>query len=368
MKKKCAVITFNQAINYGAVLQMYALQQVLLFLGCDCTIIDYNSMQLYNTYKPMAILDFFVPRRCVSVLFRNSYIKYNYSGFKTFINQYIVMSENQYSTIEELECLNEAYDFFIAGSDQVFNLYCSGFDTNYLLQFVKDDKKKNSYAASLGLNKIPLEQEDLYKELLSNYNYISVREKTGAKLLKTLLNRECEVNVDPTLLLSPEKWYSIEKKPYLISERTPYILVYVLSEDKKIFKFAKKLKKKYGYSIYYINDRLFGKNGLVNLRQIDPEEWIWLIHHAQHIVTNSFHGIAFSINFEKSFFPFLLNKNTKVNSRIIDILKLFHLQNILIENDNDIGERIIDYKRVKEIQKKEYQKSIEYFEKIMESY
>lgn len=370
-KKNCAIITFNQAINYGAVLQMYALQKTLLSLDCNCEVINYNSKQLQLIYKPLTISEIFVPRRIGSILFKNSYINFNHKGFDNFIKRYIRITEQQYDTSEQLIELNIKYDFFITGSDQVFNLYCSGFDENYLLAFVKDNKKKNSYAASLGLSEIPIELRDTYKNLLMNYNYISVREKTGANALNMLLGRKCDVNVDPSLLLYSKDWCTLEEKPHQISKTSPYILVYVLSEDKKLLKFAKRLKKKYNYPIYYINDRLFGRIGMTSLKQINPEEWLWLIHHSEFVVTNSFHGIAFSINYEKNLFPFLLDKNARVNSRIIDLLSLFQLQDILVDGnkvDEKIYERKIDYNNAKDIQRKEYKKAIHYLEKIIKSY
>ena len=363
---KCGIMTFNQAINYGAVFQMLALQKTLEKLEVDCEVINYKSDFMTKLYKDRELRDWFNLKTIYHTFFHNTYTRYNIAGFENFISNNIKMSTNTYTNFNELKSCNEVYDCFFAGSDQVFNLYCSNYDENYFLPFTEDNKK-NSYAASLGLNEIPDELKARYKKLLYPFNNISIREKTGANVVEQLIGKKCEVNIDPTLLLEKEEWMHLSDN-YCPSK--PYVLVYVLSEDKRLFKYAELLAKKNSCQVLYINDRLFGAKGLKSIKKINPETWLSLFYNAYAIVTNSFHGVAFSVNFEKTFFPFLLNKNTRVNSRIEDFLKLNRLEYLLNENNEivDLSKYRINYDESKYILLEQREKSIVYLRRVIGSY
>lgn len=362
--KKCGIMTFNQAINYGAVFQMLALQKTIERLGVECEIINYQSDFMNNLYRKRTLTDWFNLKTLYHTLFSNSYIRYNLTGFEDFICKNIKMSSKTYSAFE-LKDANDIYDIFISGSDQVFNVYCSNYDYNYMLGFVDDDSKKFSYAASLGLNSIPNELRQKYIEILSGFQKISIREKTGAIVLNELLGVNCQVNLDPTLLLSKNEWssFSVSKE-----NGKPYILVYVLSEDKALFDFARNLAKMNNCDLYYINDRLFEPFGMKRKRNVDPDEWLSLFENAMAIVTNSFHGVAFSIIFSKRFFPFLLNKNTRVNSRISDLLSLTSLDDLLFYHSDVkmLDDYIFDYHTAHNVINYEKKKSVEYLRSIFE--
>ena len=271
---------------------------------------------------------------------------------------------SEVSTKKDLSSLNDLYDYFITGSDQVFNPYCSGFDGNYFLSFVSDKNMKFSYAASVGLENIPVELENYYKDYLNSFCRISIREITGANEIKRVCGIECSTNIDPTLLLDKSDWEKL-MADLPSNADTPYLLLYALSEDKNMLKFAKKIAKRKKLKVIYINDRLFRPKGMLSLRNVSPEQWLRLFANANSIVTNSFHGIAFSINFEKEFYPFYLNKNTRVNSRIRDLLDLLNLQSLVINDNNDtLMNENIDYSEAREILKNEKNKSISYLREI----
>lgn len=366
MEKNTAIITFNQAINFGAVLQMYALQNVLINkIGVNAKVINYISPILSRTYKKVDKITFLNPKILYNTIFNNGYIKFNIAGFKKFNEENIIFTDNVYTSKEELKELNNEFQYFITGSDQVFNPYCSGFDDNYFLNFIDRNNYKASYAASIGLQNIPEELELYYREMLTDFKNISIREKSGAKELNRIICNRISVNIDPTLLLVDKQWKKLEKPLFV---PTPYILIYAISEDKKMLKFARKIAKKKKCKILYINDRLLKPYGMISLRNINPAEWLFLFRNAEAIVTNSFHGIAFSINYKKIFYPFYLNKNIKVNSRIKDLLELLKLDYLIIndikkakyENEN------IDYIYAHKILEIERQNSIQYLNSIYE--
>lgn len=364
LERKTAIITFNQAINFGAVLQMYALQNVLKTqVGVKADIINYKSKSLSKTYEKKKFSELISPRMMYHILFNNGYIRFNFKGFESFLSNNLEMT-SEVSTKKDLSSLNDLYDYFITGSDQVFNPYCSGFDGNYFLSFVSDKNMKFSYAASVGLENIPVELENYYKDYLNSFCRISIREITGANEIKRVCGIECSTNIDPTLLLDKSDWEKL-MADLPSNADTPYLLLYALSEDKNMLKFAKKIAKRKKLEVIYINDRLFRPKGMLSLRNVSPEQWLRLFANANSIVTNSFHGIAFSINFEKEFYPFYLNKNTRVNSRIRDLLDLLNLQSLVINDNNDtLMNENIDYSEAREILKNEKNKSISYLREI----
>lgn len=364
LERKTAIITFNQAINFGAVLQMYALQNVLKTqVGVKADIINYKSKSLSKTYEKKKFSELISPRMMYHILFNNGYIRFNFKGFESFLSNNLEMT-SEVSTKKDLSSLNDLYDYFITGSDQVFNPYCSGFDGNYFLSFVSDKNMKFSYAASVGLENIPVELENYYKDYLNSFCRISIREITGANEIKRVCGIECSTNIDPTLLLDKSDWEKL-MADLPSNADTPYLLLCALSEDKNMLKFAKKIAKRKKLKVIYINDRLFRPKGMLSLRNVSPEQWLRLFANANSIVTNSFHGIAFSINFEKEFYPFYLNKNTRVNSRIRDLLDLLNLQSLVINDNNDtLMNENIDYSEAREILKNEKNKSISYLREI----
>lgn len=318
---KVGIITFNQAYNYGASLQMYALQKVLTKMDNDVEVLDYYSDTVAKSYNS-SFFCFLSPKKVFNLVFRNSFRMYNKDGFKRFWGKYIRFSKDRYykDNINESE---SKYDMFITGSDQVFNLRCTGHDLNYFLEFVKERKKKSSYAASYGASSIPDDLVGLLNELLLSFSHISLREKATALLFRQVFGIDCNHSIDPTLLLDRDEWQCIAS--YKQCCKSSYVLIYLLNEDDKIFEFARELANKNECKIVYINDRLIKRRGMINLGKVDPEEWIGLFDRASAIVTNSYHGYLFALNLHKTVYPFYLNANKSVNCRFNDFNTIFNL-------------------------------------------
>ena len=211
----------------------------------------------------------------------------------------------------------------------------------YFLCFLDEHYSKNSYASSLGVYSLAEEQKVLYKDYLKSFRYISCRENVNAAVLSSLLKRRVEHVLDPTLLLDADDWRSIEIKCNLPDK---YVLCYCLGEKKSVREFARKLGLRHNLPVFYIPSNyrdLYYKNVLFN---IGPLEFIYLFRHATYICTDSFHGTAFSINFEKNFYSFYKRKGDETcgdNSRILHLLKEFSLLNRLkfdeFEEEEDIN-------------------------------
>ncbi len=361
-KPKLATITFHRAINYGAVLQTYALQEIINKLGGNCTVLDYRNELLESKHREMKLSNCRSLKDYIKVILLSSSYNRKYKLFREFSNNFLNLSTPFYH-IKELEEIVQVYDKFITGSDQVWNHNITNTDPAYFLSFVGDGFKKNSYAASFGISEIEENKKDIYYKHLSNFNNMSVREKQGAKIIKQLLDRDVEIVLDPTMLLTKEDWYSIDKS---IEKHKDYILIYGFGNSKTQMEFARKLSQKSGYKILQISNPYYKQRGIIYEKHPSPQEFLGLFKDAKYIITNSFHGTAFSIIFNKEFFTELLPRTSGVNSRLEDILGLFDLRDRLILSDDiSICNNPIDYDRVNKLVEHERAKSTDILKKII---
>ena len=363
-KLKCGVITFHRAHNYGAILQTYALQKTLEKYSIDCEVIDYRSRFIENYYKPISFSNIPSLKKIAAILLFNGKTVDNNKVFNDFTRNYLKTSEELYYDHKDLEVANDKYDFFVAGSDQIWNYITAGFiDSNYFLNFVNDSSKKNAYAPSFGVDNLPENKKNAYINLLKDFNNLSVRESKGSEIVNDLLNYKPTVVLDPTILLDKKSWSKIASKS---NEKEEYLLLYLIAESNEIIELAKKIAKEKKIKIIYLNNRLFKLKGVDNRKKTEVNEWLSLFLNANCIVTNSFHGLAFSVNFEKEFFIQYLPKPAKVNSRLVNLLSLLQLNDRVVKNNTDLQK--IDYEKVNTLLEKERRKSLLFIEKMISSY
>ncbi|RAP74005.1 polysaccharide pyruvyl transferase family protein [Paenibacillus montanisoli] len=361
--KKIGILTFHRSINYGAVLQAYALKSVITKLGAHCNIIDYKN-QYIDEINRVKLFDFNSSKSFINGILTYAAKKEKYEKFVEFREKYLVDEERDLD-ISTLNQRQNYYDAYITGSDQVWNYGLSNFDKTYFLDFVSDSKKKYSYAASFGFLEIPKDYINKYRELLGNFNKISVREEQGKKIVNSLLQKKVPVVQDPTLLLNVNEWI----EAFRISKNNnpkKYILLYLMIPEPNIVKFTEELAKETGYEIIYITDRIARNIKATFARTVSPVEWLELFLNATYIVTNSFHGVAFSINFNKNFFMGLLPSPANVNSRLENIINIFGLKErqIGIGNKIDIG-NVIDYDPINRILSDAREQSMAYLKTII---
>lgn len=341
---RIGTITFHTAINYGAVLQTYALYKALKNKNQEVKVIDYRAPFNEKRFSPVSFSYFLNIRNLYGVFFKNSYQSYNKEKFESFLQTNIEFTSPIFKK-EELVELNGSFDTFITGSDQVWNLACTEGDDSYYLQFVRDPVKRNSYAASLGYTVLPNSKESKYKSLIEGFNNISVRESAGVEIVNKLTNKSAELVLDPTLLLTKGQWREIAD--FSIVPQQKYLLLYLMSEDKVIINDAKKYAKDHGLEIIYINQRLFKLRGARNLKDISPEQWVGLFMYADAVFTNSFHGLVFAINFERNFFTRYIPRSI-ANSRLQTILDALDLHHRRIDSESINFVSQINYNEVEE--------------------
>lgn len=339
--KKTGIITILKVNNYGAELQAFALQKVLNNLGCDAEIIDYyfyknpkfkktkksrpfvklplkQSLKefLYPWYKTLKTLPFYKAK------------KKRDDKFQAFHSDNTKLSRS-YKTLDELYAANLNYDVYVVGSDQVWNPNTNINIEPYFLTFAPKNKLKISYASSFGVSLIPEINQSRYATYLDNIDCIGVREKQGKNIVESLINKKATWVLDPTFLLSKSDWKNYASDTKI---KEPYILLYILTDAEYITSLARKIAKENNLKIVRICKNAFiedKSDDVINIIDAGPQEYLGLFAKASFVLTTSFHGTCFSVNFNIPFYT-ILKKNKTNNSRQIDLL-----------NELNIGERII---------------------------
>mgnify|MGYP002557400773 CR=1 FL=1 len=320
MVMKVGIITIMDYTNYGNRLQNYALYYFLKS-KFDCqavTLTSYAQRPYYNGNYVAWLKDQIAKKMCMFPSIAEKRFGSNITRWANFQKWSKKIPTINYYQCEQLPCsLNDQYECFFVGSDQVWNYHFSSsrFD-DFFLKFV-DNKKKVSISASFGVDKIPDEWKKIYYDGLKDFAYISVREDAGQSIVKELLGKNVPVLLDPVMMLSPEEWLRVSKKPRVDCSK-PYILKYYLgceAEEDKIDIWA----QENGYEIYeLLNEKI------PELYSAGPGEFITLINNAALICSDSFHCIAFSIIFSKPFIVYdRRGKDTYMSSRLDTLLNKF---------------------------------------------
>lgn len=339
MKKiKVGVVTWNGSYNYGTNLQAFALCKYLEKSNCHVDFLvptippvakqDLITQSKFFVLKIMTKLGLKKDKRLFQFLKLRKYIKreFNYTCWSSL------------STKEQL-----SYDFILTGSDQIWNPHYFQ-EFNYL-SFVPNNIKKYSYASSIGVNTIDENAILNYQRYLTRFDKISVREEDGAEILSKCLNKDIVVVPDPTFLLSQREWEHIAtSKRY----NHPYSLIYFIGDRKDNWETVLTMSKENDTMPLFFVKSLEAKYTPqnINLKSVDdigPFEFLSLIKNASFIYTDSFHGIVFSILFNKEFFCFKRftdDENNSQNSRIYNLLQTFGLTNRIIQPNKKYFEPI----------------------------
>lgn len=353
---RIGIITYHRAKNLGAMLQCYALQKTIQKYKGECEIIDYRNDRMEESYRVKKIKEVHsLKEKIKNILFMKKNKEFEIVR-KEFNEKIQKISKETYNKDNIIEA-NQKYDLFITGSDQVWNPKLNYNDENYFLDFVTDNKKKNSYAASFGTSELKEEEKKKIKEQLMKFNKISVREKEGQKIVKDLLNRDCQVVLDPTLLLDKEQWDKLIVPERIVKER--YIFVYIVAYTPTLLDFARKLGKEKKCKVICFHTSYQKYRGMKNLNKVSPQDFLNYIKNAEAVVTSSFHGLCFAVNLQKEFYYELDEGKINNNSRLITLANTLNLEGRRIIAGNCSREEI-DYNKVEEKLKKEREKSIKY--------
>lgn len=359
-KENVGLLSLSNAENYGAVLQCYSLFHYCKKINNNVSVINYWPAFMEGRYKLFWIEKGSIRKLVSSFKYSLECLPYT---FLKKIKFYLFRMKYLYNLpVFKTRTISDTYAAYIVGSDQVWNTDITQNDMTFFLDFVLDNNKKNSYAASLGIEKYSDQDEKDILCYLEEFNKISVREKQGRNYLNQLDERLNVFNhIDPVFLTSIDEWMSLCKKKLY---KKPYILIYSFNNIDFSIDLAKKISIAENWDIIIIRaDKNKYYRSIRCFRTVGPNEFLTLIKDAMFIITDSFHGTAFSLIFNKQFYtiPF---KGT--NSRIENILNIFKCSDRLVTvNDRIDLHKKIDYSEFNVILKAEQKKSKSYLESIL---
>lgn len=370
--KKIDIITLHNVRNYGSVLQTYATQKIFEKLGLEVEVIDFYRKDqikenvIENRVRESSVFSKNVVTKLIGGLILKNNIEKQDKIFNEFLKNRIRLTKDKYFSYEDLKKNCPDADIFCTGSDQVWNSdWNKGIEKSFFLDFINDNKKRISFAASFGKNKLDDNEIEETKKMLEKYDSISVREKSAVDIIKELGIQSVEQVLDPTLLLTKEEWENLATKK---KERKKYILVYQLNSNNKEFdtyvKGFAKYKNMNVIRISVANYQILKYGKLVVCPPV--EEFLRYFVNAEYVITDSFHATGFSINLNKKFvciYP------PKFSTRLQSILELTGLENRKVSkiNDFEIADYPIDYKKVNTILKEERRKTEEFLKSAINS-
>lgn len=373
MTIKVNIITYHRAKNYGAVLQSFALQRVFEELGCNAQVIDYYP-EKYAFHKPGFLMKAarYSNKFKSNWIFRLCYCFLMYPSLRTayykldrFVKDNLKLTGKYYS-IEELKQNPPLADVYCTGSDQIWNtdfVWNKKIDKPYYLDFCDEGKNCISYASSFGKTELADWEKDETKRMLGKFKCLSVREESGVDILEGL-GLKAQAVLDPTLLLTKNQWKEIASER-LVSEN--YLLLFQINPDRELLKHARKIAIAKRLKLVVVAGDLYDfirfRHMVVLLPKV--EEWLSYFYYADSIITDSFHGTAFSINFEKDF----LVKTPMYSTRINNILQKVGLENRIIKNLNNItiAEQKVSYEKATPRLMQERKQSIDWLKRALSS-
>ena len=338
------LMTFHTPKNYGAVLQGFSLMTYLKKFSDDVKVVDYNTSQLRAKYSlKKKVKNARQLMKVILVAPWSNQRKKKHEKFEKFVEENYCLTRRYESLGELTEDLPEM-DIAVTGSDQVFNPSRIPEERKaFYLDFVGDDVKRISYAASFGSSSIPDEKKDEVKTYLEKFDRISVREDSGSLIVNKLTSKKSDVVLDPVFLNDKEFWISVSQKYNKKFDK--YLLYYRLLGSKKSDLYAKKIAKEKGLKLVTINDSYLRMPLGKVLWDVGPDDFLGLYANADFVVTDSFHGVAFSLIFEKQFL--FTDTHPVTKERGFNLIEAVGIEDIAY-CENYSGGKSIDYSKARE--------------------
>ncbi len=313
--KKVAVVTLYGDFNFGNKLQNYAVQEIVKKLDYECRTICCQNTARAIGWKGRLVAFLGFPGRIARV--KRELLK-NRDLFRPFSDKYLLLGEMlEYRDIHKI---SGKYDYFMVGSDQVWGCRTAEQIDYFFLRSVPYYKRL-CISPSFGMESVPEKLRQQYTAGLNGFKHLSCREESGCKLIKELTGREAQLLCDPTMALTAEQWDEISVRPaFSLPER--YILTYFLGDaPEEAVDYAKELSEREGIPVINLYNRDYPEYA-----SVQPDEFLYLVKHAEHFCTTSFHGCVFSIIYHTPFNVFERNDMKGMHGRIETLLKTFSLE------------------------------------------
>lgn len=333
---KIGLLTFHDTNNFGSYLQTYGLYKKICDLGYECDVIDYQCESIINREIPKPFRFTLNPKQLIVEILLKPSLRRKYKNLLTFLHENMSLSERVYK--DNITAISDKYDKFFVGSDIVWGMDIVANDTTYFLDFVDKSHKKYAFASSVG-NPWTDGQKQLIKPYLQTFNCIAVRENESANWVEELIGNRPDVVSDPTMLIDSDEWKKYASNKYSGKE---YVLVYFPTEAN--LNAAKAYSKVHGIPCYVINNSLPLK-GVTNINPVTMGDFLSLFLNATFVCTGSYHGMLFSIYFNREFAYFNRAHKSRMNT-LAHKLGVWDRDGI----DNDvINMPLIDYSKVNKL-------------------
>lgn len=334
---KIGILTFHRAHNYGAMLQAYALRKVLVNKGHEVEFISYRQRHIEDAYKA------WVWKYDSSISIANNFKNFlsniitlfrrmrRIQAFRNFSSLYLPES-NPFSR-EQLFSQGVNYECVVFGSDQIWTKrFLGAFDDVFWGDVLLKPGKKIAYAPSMELKEISAQEKEYIQKHIRNFSSVSARETHMSKILQPIIGVHVPTVLDPTLLCNEGDYKElINESQYVPIE--PYVLVYQVGRHKVVHEIANKVAAYLGCAIVEIGSTVLLHSESSYKDDLGPADFVALVKHAKFVVSCSFHGTAFSVNFHKPFYSILING---IDSRVTSFLEQVGLQKCGIRNVDDI--------------------------------
>lgn len=304
---KVGVLTFHDTTNFGSLLQTYGLYKAIDNLGVDCEVIDYQCKSIVERELPKPIEFSFNMRSMARQALVHYFDSRKYRGLLQFSKDRLKLSP-RYDR-ENIGACAYCYDRFMVGSDIVWGLDITQGDTAYFLDFVKDKHRKFAFSSSIG-NQWSDTEKSLVAPLLSDFNYIAVREEESAEWVEEVTGHRPDVVCDPTMLLTSQEWSALKSERY---KGKKYIFVYFNDSLGRCLQMAKQYADRHNLEVLYVNYGLPIK-GITSVHPYTIADFLSLIYYADRCFTASYHGMLFSLYFNKQFVYFNRAHKSRMNT------------------------------------------------------
>lgn len=347
--KRVGIVSYNMYgnfTNYGSALQTYALHHAIDRLDPDniqSIVIDYCpdillDKDVLNPIANMWDTDDASRERCRLSM---PAIRKNYEKFKSFYRNEYRLSRQKYTSVNFNNSLEqEMLNGYVCGSDTIFAVPEFGFDNGFYANYDSMRGRSVAYAASFGDYDIPSQDKQRLSKMLSNFNCIALRENDKLSLVKSLITKPVHKVIDPTLLLKPSDYENIVSKPDIAR---PYLLLYSRRHNEAMQDYSEQLAAENGWDVVEIS--LNATNAIKHTMRYDAgvEEFLGLVRNASMVVTNSFHGMIFAIQFSR---PFHVFSRKLCDTKITELLNLLEIKGRMHTSEASIESEPIDYDSV----------------------
>lgn len=359
-EKDIGILTWHYYTNVGSNLQAYALYRVIKDLGYSCEFINYRKGETVSFLRKIckdlcsaidSHMQGVVPPRLRVQAYRFQ---------RNYYEQSPLLQKG------ELSDYCKRYKILLCGSDQIWAP--NVLDLTYLLDFTDAaDVPKYSYASSIGLPVIPKDLVDTYRTYLSKFSLITVRERQGTEILAPILGHKVDWVLDPTFLLNEQEWRKVSR-PYQLPSQ-PFLFCYLLGNTSEYRDWIDEMARENGLDVLCMSDQKIEKRShWTYLKYVGPREFLGYLDNAVFVVTDSFHGMALSINLNKDFYVlerFKASDRYCQNSRIVNILEAFSIENRLLKGPCSSLSKV-DWSLVNNRVSAEKQRSMEILESMLQ--